>query len=223
MPLLTQPCEQKDFVDWRRGRQYFAVWALDLDLPDLRQASAEIRAALAAYWLPGYARQPHLTIGICGFPEAVSRRADDYGFAHFSVQCQALVTAAPASFCLETGAPDSFASAAYFSVRDLVGGIAQLRHILAGEDNDADADADAGFVPHVTFGLYQAVLPLPEVLAELRARNPLPPLRLTVGKLAWMVYEAAVIGGPLLKVGEFDFASGRFEVLANDLFERIFE
>lgn len=220
MPLLTQPCEQKDFVDWRQGRRYFAVWALDLDRPDLRQASAEIRAALAAYWLPGYARQPHLTIGICGFPEAVSRRADDYGFAHFSVQCQALVTAAPASFCLETGAPDSFASAAYFSVRDLVGGIAMLRQILAGGDNDIDTDT--GFVPHVTFGLYQAVLPLPEVLAELRARNPLPPLRLTVGKLAWMVYEAAVIGGPLFKVGEFDFASGRFEVLDSDLFERVF-
>jgi 2'-5' RNA ligase len=220
MPLLTQPCEQKDFVDWRQGRRYFAVWALDLDRPDLRQASAEIRAALAAYWLPGYARQPHLTIGICGFPEAVSRRADDYGFAHFSVQCQALVTAAPASFCLETGAPDSFASAAYFSVRDLVGGIAMLRQILAGGDNDIDTDT--GFVPHVTFGLYQAVLPLPEVLAELRARNPLPPLRLTVGKLAWMVYEAAVIGGPLFKVGEFDFASGRFEVLDSDLFARVF-
>jgi len=220
MPLLTQPCEQKDFVDWRQGRRYFAVWALDLDLPDLRQASAEIRAALPAYWLPGYARQPHLTIGICGFPGAVSRRADDYGFAHFSAQCQALVTAAPASFCLEIGAPDSFASAAYFSVRDPAGGIAQLRQILAGEDKDTDDDA--GFVPHVTFGLYQAGLPLPEVLAELRARNPLPPLRLTVGKLAWMVYEAAVIGGPLFKVGEFDFASGRFEVLADELFERVF-
>ncbi|MBP8169648.1 MAG: 2'-5' RNA ligase family protein [Azonexus sp.] len=220
MPLLTQPCEQKDFVDWRQGRRYFAVWALDLDRPDLRQASAEIRAALAAYWLPGYARQPHLTIGICGFPEAVSRRADDYGFAHLSAQCQALVAAAPASFCLEIGAPDSFASAAYFSVRDLAGGIPQLRQILAG--GDKDADDDAGFVPHVTFGLYQAVLPLPEVLAELRASNPLPQLRLTVGKLAWMVYEAAVIGGPLLKVGEFDLASGRFEVLADELFKQVF-
>lgn len=220
MPLLTQPCEQKDFVDWRQGRQYFAVWALDLDRPDLRRASAEMRAALAEYWLPGYARQPHLTIGICGFPGAVSRRANDYGFAHFSAQCQALVAAAPASFCLEVGAPDSFASAAYFSVRDPAGGIAQLRQILAGGDNDTDDDA--GFVPHVTFGLYQAVLPLPEVLAELRVRNPLPPLRLTVGKLAWMVYEAAVIGGPLLKVGEFDFASGRFEVLADELFKQVF-
>lgn len=221
MPLLTLPCEQKDFVNWRQGRRYFAVWALDLDRPDLCRASADLRAALATYWLPGYARQPHLTISICGFPGAVSRRRDDYGFAHFSAQCRALVTAAPASFCLEIGAPDSFASAAYFSVRDLAGGIAQLRQILAGGDKDTDDDAD--FVPHVTFGLYQAVLPLPEVLAELRAKNPLPPLRLTVGKLAWMVYEAAVIGGPLLKVGEFDFASGRFEVLANDLFERVFE
>lgn len=216
-PLLTLPSEQKDFVDWRRGRRYFAVWAIDLDGPLLRQASADIREALEDYWLPGYVRQPHLTVGLCGFPVASAGQTDDYGSAHFAVQRQALIAAAPVAFEVEIGAPDSFVSAAYFSVRDLEGGIEKLRHILGGEL------ADASFVPHVTFALYGSAIPLLTVLAELQVRNPLAPCRLTVSKIAWMVYEAAVIGGPLFKLGEFDFETGRFEVVAGDLFEKIFE
>jgi len=217
MPLLTLPSEQKDFVDWRRGRRYFAVWAIDLDGPLLRQASADIRETLGDYWLPGYVRQPHLTVGLCGFPVASAGPADDYGFAQFATQRRALIAAAPARFDVEIGAPDSFVSAAYFSVRDLEGGLEKLHHILGGELEKTS------FVPHVTFALYRSALPLPAVLAELQARNPLAPSRLTVSKVAWMVYEAAVIGGPLFKLGEFDFETGRFEVLAGNLFERVFD
>jgi len=215
-PLLTLPSEQKDFVDWRRGRRYFAVWAIDLDAPVLRQASTDMREALGDYWLPGYARQPHLTVGLCGFPVAVSGQADDYGLAHFAAQRQALMAAAPARFDLEIGGPDSFVSAAYFAVRDVEGGIEKLRQLLGGEVDDA------GFVPHVTFALYRSAFPLPAVRAALQARNPLAPYRLTVNKVAWMLYEAAVIGGPLLKLGEFDFDAGRFDVLAGDLLATVF-
>jgi len=215
-PLLTLPSEQKDFVDWRRGRRYFAVWAIDLDGPLLRQACSDIREALDDYWLPGYVRQPHLTVGLCGFPVASSGQADDYGLAHFSAQRQALMAAAPERFEVEIGAPDSFVSAAYFSVGDLEGGLKKLRHILGG------GVEEAGFVPHVTFALYRSAFPLQAVLPELQARNSLAPYRLTVSKVAWMLYEAAVIGGPLLKLGEFDFDTGRFEVLAGDLFAQVF-
>ena len=216
-PLLTLPSEQKDFVDWRRGRRYFAVWAIDLDGTLLRRASADIREALDDYWLPGYVRQPHLTVALCGFPAASAGPADDYGFAHFAAQRQALIAAAPVRFEVEIGAPDSFVSAAYFSVRDVEGGLEKLRRILGAEVEEA------GFVPHVSFALYRLALPLSAVLAELQARSPLAPCRLTVSKVVWMVYEAAVIGGPLFKLGEFDFETRRFEVLAGDLFEKVFE
>jgi len=118
---------------------------------------------------------------------------------------------------VEIGAPDSFVSAAYFSVRDVEGGLEKLRRILGAEVEEA------GFVPHVSFALYRLALPLSAVLAELQARSPLAPCRLTVSKVVWMVYEAAVIGGPLFKLGEFDFETRRFEVLAGDLFEKVFE
>ena len=213
--MLTLPSVQHDFVEWRQGRRYYAVWALDFDHPMLRQASGEICAALPDYWLPGYVRAPHLTVGLCGFPAAQARRDDDYALTDFTVQLQALNDAAPAPFAVEIGAPGSFTSAAYFSVRDFDNGIEQLRHLL-GEADGSD------FVPHVTFGLYRAALPLHNVLAQLRAHNPLTTCRLEVHKLSWMVYEAAVIGGPLCKLGEFDLATRRFEVVEKQQIEAIF-
>lgn len=213
--MLTLPSVQHDFVEWRLGRCYYAVWALDFDHPMLRQASGEICAALPDYWLPGYVRAPHLTVGLCGFPAAQARRDDDYALTDFTVQLQALSDAAPAPFAVEIGAPGSFTSAAYFSVRDFDNGIEQLRHLL-GEADGSD------FVPHVTFGLYRAALPLHNVLAQLRAHNPLTTCRLEVHKLSWMVYEAAVIGGPLCKLGEFDLATRRFEVIEKQQMEAIF-
>lgn len=214
--MLTLPSEQKDFVEWRQGRTHFAVWALDLDLPVLHQASAEIRVLSGEYWLADYLRQPHLTVGLCGFPVANAAQLDDYALARFTAQCQALLDAAPSPFELEIGAPDSFTSAAYFSVRDLDGGIENLRRTLSG------GAEDSGFIPHVTFGLYREVFPLPDVLAKLQASHVLPPVRLRINKLVLMTYEAAIIGGPLTPLGEFNLATGRFEILAPELFEAAF-
>jgi 2'-5' RNA ligase len=215
--LLTLPSQQKDFVDWRQGRLFYSVWALDLDIPDLCQASADMRQVLSNYRLMGYVRQPHLTLGLCGFPVANPKLADDYGLARFCTQRAALLRAMPKPFCLEIGAPNSFTSAAYFSVRDLEGGLETLRQIL-----DADAE-DHGFVPHVTFALYRAAFPLRNMLAELQQGNALVPFRLPISKLSWMVYEAAIIAGPLTSVVEFDLISRRFVILAPDLYEALFK
>lgn len=217
---LTQACEQKDFVEWRQGRRHFSVWALDFDIPALRQACVQMRDSFSDYWLPDYNRQPHLTVAICGFTVAAPRRQDDYGLADLDAQHRDLLRAQLAPFMIEIGPPDSFASAAYFSVDDSQRGIEKLRRILVGEQPGAE---DAGFVPHLTFGLYRIALPLSVVLAGLQAQNPLRPLRLKVSKLAWMVYEAAVVGGPLRTLGEFDLAAGRFNVLAPELLETFFE
>lgn len=215
MLVLTLPSVQQDFVEWRQGRRYYAVWALDLDSPMLRQVSHEICALQPACWLPDYVRAPHLTVGLCGFPAGQARRDDDYPLARFIAQQKALSDAAPTPFALEIGAPDSFTSAAYFSVSDFSGGIKKMRHLLGEAD-------DSGFVPHVTFGLYREAVPLSGVLAELQANNPFTPCRLVVRKLSWMIYEAAVIGGPLTKLGEFDLAARRFDVTNAAQFEAIF-
>ncbi len=213
--MLTQPSVQQDFVEWRQGRRHFAVWAIELDLPMLREATAAIHAASPELWLPGYTRQPHLTVHLCGFPGAYPSRADDYAPADFARQCATLCQARPEPFVLEIGRVDSFSSAAYFSVQDATGRIAKLRQILAEAAPGVDGGA---FTPHVTIGLYRAARPLVEVLASLRRVELLLPLPVEVRGLSLMAYDAAVIGGRLHTLAHYELGADQLAASANDIF-----
>ena len=213
--MLTQPSIQQDFVEWRQGRRHFAVWAIELDLPVLRDATAAIHAASPGLWLPDYIRQPHLTVHLCGFPNAHPRRADDYAPADFARQCAALCQARPEPFLLKIGPVDSFASAAYFSVQDSTGRIAKLRHILAEAAPGVDGGA---FMPHVTIGLYRAARPLVEVLANLRQIELPLPLQVEVRSLSLMAYDAAIIGGRLHTLARYELGADQLSASANDIF-----
>jgi len=208
--LLTQPSEARDFVEWRRGRTRYAVWALDVDVPAVRQRVAAACAPVAEQLLPGYCRQPHLTVHLCGFPKAQADFADDYGVDRLVENVAALRRAQPAAFDIEVGAPASFASAAYLAVRDPAGGIAGLRRSLGS----AAGEPDFSYTPHVTIGLYRGTFPLAATVDRLAQGKIDIPCTLTIGRLALMTYAAAVIGGPLATVAEFDFASG--ELLVRD-------
>ena len=100
---------QRDFVEWRKERTHYAVWAIDVDTPALRAATAAMRAHLADNLLDGYRRQPHVTLHLCGFPSASPRCNDDYPGAALQRQIAALQAAGPAPFTLEIGSPASFA------------------------------------------------------------------------------------------------------------------
>ncbi len=200
----TLPSVQRDFVEWRRGRRHYAVWALDVDLPGVRAASEAGRAALSPWLLPAQGRQPHVTIRVCGFPALQVHEPDDFGFDELAAQTAALARARIVPFHIEIGAPDSFASAAYLGVGDPEGGIAALRRTL-GEVSDADVKAHP---PHVTFALYRGAFALPEVHRRLR-RWTLPPLRLAIDRVHCMHYDAAVIDGPLTSFYSFNLGERR--------------
>lgn len=216
---FTLASVQRDFVEWRGERTHYAVWAIDVDTPALRTATAALRARLAACLLPGYRRQPHVTLHLCGFPAAVQRGADDYPAATLQRQIAALQAGAPAPFALAIGRPDSFASAAYFSVDDSAGGIQAARAALARTERTDDGFS---YTPHVTCGLYRGEFHLPTLLREMAGCNPGLPLRLPVERLNLMVYEAAIIGGPLVSLCEFDLATRRATVLDPALMAALF-
>lgn len=203
---MTLPSVQRDFSEWRRGRPAYAVWALDVDVPALRTRSADYCAHLADVLLPGYVRQPHVTIGLCGFPVARPGWPDDYGIEDWLAQLDALAGSAPPPFVIELGEPDSFTSAGYFPVVDGVGGIDKLRALLTPVTDDLS------YLAHVTFGLYRHVMPLNDVLARLAGVAAHPPLHLEISRLSWMTYEAAVIGGPLTRLADFDLAERRLHI-----------
>ena len=69
--------ERRDFPEWHLGRPHYALWAVDVDLPDVRQAVAGAEAHLDGLLLDGYRRQPHITLALCGFPTAEPQHPDD--------------------------------------------------------------------------------------------------------------------------------------------------
>lgn len=196
---FTLPCEQRDFVEWRKGRSEFAVWAIDLNQPDLVALSAQYRNHLQHFLLADYVRQPHITVQIAGFPGVTANLADEFTPQQMQAQIARLMAIKQAPFTIEVAGVDSFTSAAYFTVNDSSGGIARVRQALACAGDD-----DFPYTPHVTIGLYRSVFSKAKVMRDLSAGPTFPPLQLTISKISLLTYQAAVIGGVLSPLIEFD-------------------
>jgi len=207
---LTSASIHMDFVDWRKGRRRYAVWAIDVDGASLRAATARLRHALGDCMLSGYHRQPHITLRACGFPASERVFDDDYAPAHFARHIEALAQAQIRPFCVTVGRPRTFPSAAYQSVDDDAGGIARIRDALAGLE---PAEPDFAFVPHITVGLYRQCIPVTQVIQRMAACPELSSMRLEVRQVALMTYEASVIAGPLRPICAFDLAESRLQIL----------
>ena len=216
---VTLASVQRDFVEWRKARTHYAVWAIDVDTSALRTAIAAMRAHLAEYLLPDYRRQAHVTLNLCGFPAAAQNLNDDYPAVTLQTQIAALQTSAPNPFTLEIGTPDSFTSAAYFSVNDCSGGIQAIRHTLRG---NRTPDETLLFTPHVTYGLYRGEFSLPALIQRMVTCDAGLPVRLQIDRLTLMAYEAAIIGGPLTSLCEFDLATRQTRVLDQSLMATLF-
>jgi len=216
---MTLASVQRDFVEWRKGRSHYAVWAIDVDTPALRSAIAAMRAHLADHLLPDYRRQAHVTLHLCGFPATTANLDDDFPAAILQDQIAALKTSAPPPFVLEIGNPGSFASAAYLSVDDCTGGILATRRALAGNRHP---DETFPYTPHVTCGLYRGEFSLPMLIQHMAACDTGLPARLWIDRLTLMAYEAAIIGGPLTSLCEFDLATRQIKVLDPALMETLF-
>ncbi len=206
----TLPNIQRDFVEWHRGRPTFALWAIDLDLPEVRARQRAAAAHLGALLLQPYRRQPHVTLGLCGFPSVAPQAADDFGGARFAAQLGALRALRPPPFDVEIGALDSFASAPFLRVEAACGSLARLHACLGDGPMDPPA---ADYVPHVTVGLYGGAWPRREVAARLAALAAPGPLRLQVERISLLGYAAADIGGPLRRLADYDLRDGRLRWL----------
>ncbi|WP_342618314.1 2'-5' RNA ligase family protein [Rhodoferax sp. GW822-FHT02A01] len=195
--------ERRDFSEWHRGRSIYALWALQFDTTPLKPRMQAAQEALADLLLPGYERQPHVTLSLCGFPSAQPQFDDDFGPALVQAQLRTLQQANPTGFEIAIGGLDSFTSVPYFTVRDTAGQLHALRHCL--QQTPAIA-AHGDYTPHVTIGLYVDVFPMDYVLQRLRAVALPADLHLPVTGLSLLGYQAAHIGGPLHCVASYAFA-----------------
>ena len=201
---LTLRNEQRDFPEWHLGRPHYAVWALEVDVPAIRQRVAAAAGHLSGLLLAGYCRQPHVTLSLCGFPSACPEHADDFGAAALAAQLVALRLAQLRPFDIEVGALASFASAPYLAVRDADGQIAVLRDCLAGGSLKEFGDP---YVPHVTVGLYADAWPISAVQARLTRFADREALPLRIPGISLLSYASAHIGGALACMARYDFQS----------------
>lgn len=192
--------ERRDFVEWHRGRAPYVLWAIDLDLPPVRERQAHAAQHLADWLLPGYTRQPHITLDLCGFPGQPPLATDEFSLAALAAHCQAEAARFPPPFAIEIGGLDSFSSAPFFAIDDPAGGIAAARAALAvngqnGSKND--------YLPHLTVGLYAEAWPAAAVLARIGSYVAAPPLRCAIERLGLLAYQPQEIGGELSWLAEF--------------------
>lgn len=201
---LTLRNEQRDFPEWHLGRPHYALWALDVDVPALRQRVAAAERHLSGLLLADYSRQPHVTLSLCGFPSACPQHTDDFGAAALAAQLAALRRAQPRPFDIEVGALASFASVPYLAVQDAGGQIAALRECLAGGSLN---DSCGTYTPHVTVGLYADAWPMSEVQARLASFAGREALHLRISGISLLSYASAHIGGALACRARYDFQS----------------
>ncbi len=197
--------EQRDFPEWHLGRPHFALWALQVDTAALDRRIRAAQAHLAQHLLDGYVRQPHVTVGLCGFPTATVQHADDFAPQALQAQLAALRQARPRPFAIAVGGLASFTSAPYLRVQADTGHLDLLRQCLA---RAAMNSAPGHYTPHVTVGLYAGVWPLPVLEAQFSRFDDGADLVVDVRGISLVAYAAPEIGGPLQTLADYDFATG---------------
>ena len=199
-PDLTIPSVEGDFHRWHGGREHALVWALDVDRPDMRDLVAAAQARLDGLLVPGYHRQPHVTVsfaGLLGEPDLPA-----YGRDELERDLAAVRPTLAGPVDVRAAGWDSFLMAPYLAVD--APWLRQANAALPG----VPADAPASYDPHVTVGLFAVAAPLDEVMARLQA--PVPEQVWRVTHLSLMRYATRDIAGPLTTEGRLDLTTGEW-------------
>lgn len=224
MPTRTHTLknERRDFVEWHRGRAPYVLWAIDVDLPEVRDRVARATEAMADWLLDGYERQPHVTLALCGFPTEALASRDEFSESCLLRQVEALrrALAGLPAFDLQIGELATFDSAPYLAVADAQGAIAAIRRALTSAEREAgsadgvaEGDPAHAYVPHVTVGLYRDRWPLSAVHERIGDFSNAAPLSVCIDRISLLAYDPREIGGALTRRGEFLLDRGVFRVL----------
>lgn len=196
-PLFTIPCELRDYPEWHYGRQMYCVWTLPVRDRLVLERLQAAKQHLSPWLHQDYRRQAHITLFVCGFDALVQHRDDDFTRQAQQLQCEALEMLAQASFSLQIGGLDSFASAPYLQVSDPEGVLAVLRERLETISSEV---RQAEYVPHLTVGLFQQALSWSQLQARISSFNRAESLTLRVSELELSCYRASELFGPLARI-----------------------
>jgi 2'-5' RNA ligase len=198
---------KQDFQQWRQGRSRYALWAIDVDFPEVRQQVSAAGQHLEKFLLEGYCRQPHITLGISGFLSSKPlsdnpQLADDYVASSFEADVAALKNLQMQPFEIEIGTLASFSSAPFFHVNDPTNSLHKLHACL----HSVSSDVNFQYLPHVTVGLYAEAWPTEIVSNLLDTYLQDFVTSHSINRISLMAYAAAEIGGKLVIIADYDLA-----------------
>jgi 2'-5' RNA ligase len=196
----TIPSPIHDHPDWRRDRQDYSVWLIELGRMEVAQKVTAAREHLSAFLVNPYQRQPHITVYVCGFLSDTPRYDDDYSAEQLEHHAHLLRAAAVPPFAVEIGGLNSFASAPFLEVADLEGGLDRMRALLSTTGKEVGRSV---YTPHITVGLYSGAFPGSAVLEKISS-FPKDPCKLAVDRITFATYQAREIAGAL--TGKFEVA-----------------
>lgn len=193
-PAQSIVCERRDYPQWRRGRQRYAVWTLPVDCPRVLARLARAQAHLGDWLHVDYRRQAHITLFVCGFPAEAARFNDDFPGERLAAQLTALRQLDVGAFELQIGGLDSFASAPFLDVADPGRQLDALRAALGAHSTEI---RQSPYHAHLTVGLYARAVPCAQLRQRLASFTDHTALTLPVRELHFSSYAAAELFGPL--------------------------
>lgn len=202
---FTLPCRHDNFVGWHQGRPFYAVWLMMVDTVAIREAVHRLRCAMGDWLLPDYRRQPHITLGIRGFPQC--QRQDEHSytpdlFEQDVVRLQQLPRTALQLTCQGTG---SFTTAPYLTVSS------EEASLLAWHRTLSPQHTGNAYVPHITAGFYRRTIPLPAV-RQMLSQLALPSCQLSISHIELAAYASADTAGSLHTICRYNLLTQELEM-----------
>lgn len=198
----------RDFHEWHQGRPRYAIWAIDVDTPEVRQQVSGAEQHLAGLLLENYARKPHITLCVCGFLSDKAEQIDDFGVSHFEGQLANLNQLNLIPFEIELDLLASFSTAPFFHIKEAGNNIVSLNKCL---NINMPHNQHDQFIPHITVGLYADAWLSNEVSIKLDSFATPHTVRCTVNKISLMSYNPAEIGGALRTIADYDFVQAKIQ------------
>lgn len=184
----------KDFSDWHKGRQKYAVWIVEVNDATFLQRYYEAQRHLAPYLIDSYQRKPHITLAPCGFLASTQHYVDDYCPHHLESDLEKILSLKQYEItAVIHSALISYAIAPGFEVLDTQHDLSTLNRLLAR----SDSFGDSVYFPHVTVGLYNDEWPTNLILKELKAFTIDDNIVLKINAIKLVSYAPTEPGGAL--------------------------
>lgn len=181
----------RDFIEWHNGRQYYSLWAVEVEEPSWLKNVANARRYLSSYLLSGCHRQPHITIYTCGFVD----KGDAYR-EMLEEQIKLIKASNLRQFPIHLVGLNSFISSPYLAIEDPTNTFSRIRGILSTTVLEDRIDE---YVPHITVGLYDDVYSTIELAGRIDSFDMTRTSSVEVTRLTYFFYETHSICSPLEK------------------------